>query len=1716
MATPSPSQLPIAFHQLFELSKLNINPANIGWGTVTVSDKFVCVREGPKVLIIDSNNWSRPEIRQIESAEATIMHPSKHIFSVRAGGLIQVYQLQPQQKLLGEHNMGQEAVEFWKWVDETTIALVTSTAVYHWEVTKGLAPVKFFDRAANLAGHQIINYHGSHDKLFYALVGIARGANGRTVGHTQLYSVAMKGSQPIEAHACTFSRLKRPGQADTVLFSFAQRNEAGNGQLWLIEMGGQHKVPQPIVFPDSNPGDFPLVLVASDAKGVLFMLTKEGFFHMYDGLTGKRLMANKVSAEHFFIGGAFAANDGVFGINKTGSVLSLSVNSANMVPYVLNVLRDQPLALSLAQRGDYPGLAPMFQQQFQQFIQQGQYQQAAKLAASSPQGCLRTPATIQLFKSLPATQTSAPLRDYYSVLLDHGKLNEHETMELVQPVIMQERKDLIVDWLAKDKLFCTPELGRMVLRLDVESAVTIFKRSGNKEELAKLYAELCQFDQLLAFVQEENFNPNWMALFVSVLNRNPANAASFARSLIKRPDPLLDTNAVVDALMERNMVKDTTSLLLDVLENKEEHGALQTKLFEINLKAVPHIANALFENNLFSFYDKQHIAHLCEQVGFYQRALQHYTDITDVRRLLISYGSTMQIEFVVTVFGKFTPEARLELMRELLKNNNTNAVQTVAQVGVKFTGPPSTNPDPSLFNPHQILSLFEEFQSYEGSFAYLQPLVALFATDKDLVFKYIEAASKLGFTKEVETAVRDYEYDPEKVREFLKEIRLDNQLPLIRVCDRHGFVADLAHYLYRNNLTQYLQIYVQQLNPLKTPEVVGALLDENASDESVQELITAVGHLCPVGELVEEVEKRERLPLLTQWLEARFNEGNKEPATHNALAKILISSGDDRAEPFITNNEFYEPTVVGKYAEAHNTSLAYKIYSSKKCSKELVAFTNANGMYREQARYLVLEQLPELWAFVLDNENTHRRAVVDQVIQTVLPEIPKERADLVSATVQAFMHAKLPLELMELLERIVLNTEGKVWDSQHLQTLLILTAIKADKTKVMDYVIRLDGYDPPSIADMALKYELPEVAFTIYNKFKVHVKAAEVLVNQIGDLERAKEFAETCNEPAVYSVIASAQLAHNNVTDAIASFLKASDASKYEAVIVAAKNSKSFDKLVEYLKMCRQNLQKLSGLKSKEKIEAELVYALAQTNQLSELESFISSNKNTQLQTVGDSCFNEGLFEAARVIFNAIGNWSRLVSCLVKLKNFSAAIEAARKSNHTTSWKEVCRACIENDPPEFRLAQLCGLNLINTAQELDELVHYYEIRGYVKELMALLEAGLTTDTSIALSTTLAILYSKYNLEKLAPHLQLFKKKKLNISKIVNVCVENKQWAEISYLHELDGDFDRAVRVIIEHPEVWKDSKFREVLVKVKSTDRIYDAIKFYLDFAPEHVVELLGVVSNRLDPVKVVQIGQKLDAIYIIQPFLELVQEKNIRELNNVLNELYIQDEDFIRLRESIARFDNFDSIGLAKSLESSQFLEARRVAAHLYRMNKRWKQSVDLSKKDKMYKDSMETIAESKDQGLAEELLRFFIEPEFGVKSPHCFSACLYTCYDLIRPDVVLELAWRHQITDFIFPYLIQTMRDFTTKVNTLHSVAQAQPLPTPGAVPVPGFVMGPNGPVQVGSNGQPGGFLPPPGVLPPGFVMGPNGPVQVGSNGPHGGPPGVGLMPPGQPFGF
>lgn len=88
----------------------------------------------------------------------------------------------------------------------------------------------------------------------------------------------------------------------------------------------------------------------------------------------------------------------------------------------------------------------------------------------------------------------------------------------------------------------------------------------------------------------------------------------------------------------------------------------------------------------------------------------------------------------------------------------------------------------------------------------------MYSEDPDIHFKYIEAAAKTGQVKEVERVTRESNfYDPEKTKNFLMEAKLPDARPLINVCDRFGFVADLTHYLYTSNMLRYIEGYVQKV-----------------------------------------------------------------------------------------------------------------------------------------------------------------------------------------------------------------------------------------------------------------------------------------------------------------------------------------------------------------------------------------------------------------------------------------------------------------------------------------------------------------------------------------------------------------------------------------------------------------------------------------------------------------------------------------------------------------------------------------------------------------------------------------------------------------------------------------------------------------------------------------------------------------------------------------
>ena len=341
--------------------------------------------------------------------------------------------------------------------------------------------------------------------------------------------------------------------------------------------------------------------------------------------------------------------------------------------------------------------------------------------------------------------------------------------------------------------------------------------------------------------------------------------------------------------------------------------------------------------------------------------------------------------------------------------------------------------------------------------------------------------------------------------------------------------------------------------------------------------------------------------------------------------------------------------------------VAYKNAKEHECDDELIKVAQDNGLFKDLAYYLVERQDQDLWCRVLkpadfeegQPESPSRRYLLDQVVQTALPE--SKNPDEVSSTVKAFMACDLPGELIELLERIVLQGSD-FSDNKNLQNLLILTAVRANQEKVMEYINRLDNFDGPDIAKIAgsEEHQLYEEALTIYIKFGKnstgeeqaahHIDAMEVIVDNIKDMDRAKEFAERVNIKPCWSKLGKAQL-EANVSESIAAYIKAGDADDYNLVIAEAEKANNHEDLVTYLKMCRKSIKETV-------LDTQLIYSLARTNKLAELEEVISVANVAKIDTTGERCFNEELYDAAKILFININNNAKLALCFVKMNQY--------------------------------------------------------------------------------------------------------------------------------------------------------------------------------------------------------------------------------------------------------------------------------------------------------------------------------------------------------------------------------------------------------------------------------------------------------------------------------
>ena len=743
-------QLPILFSEKVNLSQLGISPDSIKFGSLTMdSDKFVCVREkqgdANTLTTVDMSMGNHIERRPI-AAEAAIMNPVSKIIALRGGQTLQIFNTEAKAKIKSYKLPAGVNIVFWRWINSKVIAMVTQSSVFHWSMEGSEDPKKIFDRHQCMSGAQIINYQASDDLKWLLVVGISKGENNTIAGNMQLYSTEKKVSQPLQGHAGCFASITKDGESSSRnMFCFVEKKPGQQPKLFIMEVGKEKDAPggvfripaKDIAFPPEAQADFPVSLLATPKHDILYLITKMGFLYLFDVHTGTLLFCNKITNDTVFTTCVDSVGTGITGItSRKGQVLSITLNESTLVPYLVAQNQGQ-LAIQLASRLNLPGAEDMYVSEFNRLFSSGDIKGAARLAAESPMGALRTMETIQKFQQLPVQPGQAtPILQYFQVLLEKGKLNATETLELTRPVLQQNKTQMLENWLKQGKLECSEQLGDMVVQKDAKMALSIYLRANCPEKVVNCFMHTGEYAKIVAYSNKVGYRPDFILMLQNLVRQNPQGAENFAKMLVNNEGgSLVDVAMVVDVFMQLNRIEETTSFLLDALKgNRKEEGTLQTRLLEINLLGgAPQVADAIFGSDMFTYYDRNHIAQLCEKAGLFQRALEHYTDIEDIKRVIVQTHA-ISADFLAEFFGRLTGEHCIECLNVLLQYNLKTNLQIVVQVASKYS---------EQLTPEELIRLFESYKSYEGLYYYCGSILT--ATENPLVhFKYIESASKMG------------------------------------------------------------------------------------------------------------------------------------------------------------------------------------------------------------------------------------------------------------------------------------------------------------------------------------------------------------------------------------------------------------------------------------------------------------------------------------------------------------------------------------------------------------------------------------------------------------------------------------------------------------------------------------------------------------------------------------------------------------------------------------------------------------------------------------------------------------------------------------------------------------------------------------------------------------------------------------------------------------
>jgi clathrin heavy chain len=180
--------------------------------------KWLCVRE---VTDIDANDviveiqGGCSVARNRMKADTAVMHPRCNVVALRDASVLEAFYMQERARLKASQLPDGQVVDYWRWIDEETLAFVAGSSTFHWPLNPRQAdPAPVFQLQPPLGSDGIMNYAAAQDHQWCAIYALVP-ANDQTVGKVQLFCRQRNASPVTDAYTPAFTVI---GGVQTMVF----------------------------------------------------------------------------------------------------------------------------------------------------------------------------------------------------------------------------------------------------------------------------------------------------------------------------------------------------------------------------------------------------------------------------------------------------------------------------------------------------------------------------------------------------------------------------------------------------------------------------------------------------------------------------------------------------------------------------------------------------------------------------------------------------------------------------------------------------------------------------------------------------------------------------------------------------------------------------------------------------------------------------------------------------------------------------------------------------------------------------------------------------------------------------------------------------------------------------------------------------------------------------------------------------------------------------------------------------------------------------------------------------------------------------------------------------------------------------------------------------------------------------------------------------------